>query len=166
MNTISVIKNESVSHVVNVGIGNIPTFIADCYYDNTGDNIQTYNHIVCMLNKHGEKGIELCKREINGVLTINQKKQLNQVIDYTQKNNLIKNLDKYNKFVDEVYKMYVDLRITKTITLEQLPYHIKPVTRDIHGIYLNTQNKINKNTVIEYINTMPPAKLTFHLKNY
>ena len=93
---------------------------------------------------------------------------INNYIQYFPEHNILftEFYNKYNKFVDEVYKMYVDFRITKTITLDQIPYHIKPVTRDLHGIYLNTQNKINKNTLIEYINTIPPAKLTFHLKNY
>lgn len=93
---------------------------------------------------------------------------INNYIQYFPEHNALfmEYFNKYNKFIDEVYKMYVDFRITKQITLDDIPFHIKPVTRDLHGIYLSSQIKINKNKVIEYIKNLPSAKLTFHLKNY
>jgi len=74
--------------------------------------------------------------------------------------------DRYNNFINEVYKKYVDFRITKIIKLEDIPFHIKHITRDLHGMYLKTNNKINKTIITEFINSFPAAKLTFHLKNY
>lgn len=93
---------------------------------------------------------------------------INNYIHYFPEHNNIfmEYYNRFNKFINEIYNTYVNFRIKKEISLEDIPFHIKPITKDLHGIYLNTKNKINKNIVIEYVHKLPPAKLTFHLKNY
>jgi len=97
------------------------------------------------------------------------------------KNNNIKNflfyfgeyLDLFNKykllydvFVNDLYKQYVDIKINKVAEYKDCPFQLKPLIYELHGIYLNDFKTINKQGVIEYINSLDTERLVFVVKYY
>jgi len=70
----------------------------------------------------------------------------------------------YHKMVelkDRLYQLYCNIYIFKQNTLKDSPYVLKPLLYDIHGDYLRTKEKINREKVHHYVNNLPHKKLLF-----
>lgn len=61
-----------------------------------------------------------------------------------------------NNLVRNIYKYYVDLHIKKIITIKDIPEHYRKIIYTLHGIYLNSHEKILTNTVYQEINKLHP----------
>lgn len=66
---------------------------------------------------------------------------------------------------NELYNNYKNCYIFKNIEKKNIPYHLKPLTEDIHKIYIETKNPISWNDIKNYIHSLPSKKLMFAL-NY
>lgn len=73
---------------------------------------------------------------------------------------------KSKKFMSELYDSYTKNHITNELDTKDIPFQLKPLVYELHGIYLNTGEKINFNKISNYINTLDTKRLTFILKYY
>ena len=77
---------------------------------------------------------------------------------------------RYNTVVDifmkELYDTYVKVNIKKELDKKDVPFQLKPLVYELHGIYLEHKAKINLSKVNDYINSLEPDRLTFILKYY
>ena len=74
--------------------------------------------------------------------------------------------DKYEIMINELYDNYVKKNITKEIKVNDIPFQLKPLTFELHGIYLKTKIKINKKIIENYIMSLDIYKIIFILKYY
>ena len=68
--------------------------------------------------------------------------------------------------INELYDNYVKKNITKEIKVNDIPFQLKPLTFELHGIYLKTKIKINKKIIENYIMSLDIYKIIFILKYY
>ena len=66
----------------------------------------------------------------------------------------------------ELYDTYVKVNIKKELDKKDVPFQLKPLVYELHGIYLQYKVKINLSYVNDYINSLEPDRLTFILKYY
>jgi hypothetical protein len=66
---------------------------------------------------------------------------------------------------NELYETYKQVHILKQMAKEDIPYHLKPLLYDVHGIYLTTKQPTTWAILKQYIHELPPKKLLFAL-NY
>ena len=66
----------------------------------------------------------------------------------------------------ELYDTYVKVNIKKELDKKDVPFQLKPLVYELHGIYLEHKAKINLSKVNDYINSLEPDRLTFILKYY
>ncbi|MBH10022.1 MAG: hypothetical protein CMG74_06670 [Candidatus Marinimicrobia bacterium] len=86
---------------------------------------------------------------------------------YPELVNIFKNYsDKYEIMINELYNNYVKKNITKEIKLNDIPFQLKPLIFELHGIYLKTKIKINKKIIENYIMSLDIYKIIFILKYY
>ena len=73
--------------------------------------------------------------------------------------------DQIHTFTNGLYTMYKNVHIYKTTDKSEIPYHMKPLLYEIHGLYLKDKQPIRWEHMKEYIHELPPKKLLFAL-NY
>ena len=73
--------------------------------------------------------------------------------------------DQIHTFTNGLYTMYKNVHIYKTTEKTEIPYHMKPLLYEIHGLFLKEREPIRWSTMKEYIHDLPPKKLLFAL-NY
>lgn len=73
--------------------------------------------------------------------------------------------DQIHTFTNDLYTMYKNVHIYKTSEKTDIPFHMKPLIYDIHGLYLKDRTPIRWEHMKEYIHELPPKKLLFAL-NY
>lgn len=73
--------------------------------------------------------------------------------------------NKIHKLSNELYNNYKNCYVFKTIERKEIPYHLKPLTDDIHRNYLNTKEPTTWSDIKNYIHSLPSKKLMFAL-NY
>lgn len=70
-----------------------------------------------------------------------------------------------HNFTNNLYKYYVNCFILKKIKLKDYPYEYRLNMYELHNKYINIlkpkKQTITKNYVIDYINSLPPAKLMY-----
>tara|TARA_Y100000817_G_scaffold310234_1_gene300533 strand:- start:8674 stop:9798 length:1125 start_codon:yes stop_codon:yes gene_type:complete len=64
-----------------------------------------------------------------------------------------------------LYRYYVEFKIKRQIKNTDIPYEYRPHLFNIHNIYMNEGRKINFQTVIQYVNDLPPQRIMFAM-NY
>ena len=67
------------------------------------------------------------------------------------------------KLVKDTLNYYRSYHIKKNITIKQIPYQIRPLCYDIHGMFIIKQNPIQFNDVYNYINSLESAQIVFIL---
>ena len=72
----------------------------------------------------------------------------------------------YDIFKKKLYDTYVNVNIKKELEKKDIPFQLKPLIYELHGIYLQTKQKINSKKVEDYIINLEPNRLTFVLKYY
>ena len=72
----------------------------------------------------------------------------------------------FNIFKKDLLDTYVNVNIKKELEKKDIPFQLKPLIYELHGIYLQTQQKINTQKVEEYIMGLEPDRITFVLKYY
>ena len=72
----------------------------------------------------------------------------------------------FNIFKKDLLDTYVNVNIKKELEKKDIPFQLKPLIYELHGIYLQTQQKINSQKVEEYIMGLEPDRITFVLKYY
>lgn len=105
--------------------------------------------------------------EIINILKNRQEYRLNEYLLYFPHNkNLVDKINKdINDLINDIYVNYVNLKITKTINMNNVQYHIRPCLKDLHNYFLTNRIKINKFIVRDYINNLSIFRLKFIL-NY
>lgn len=93
----------------------------------------------------------------------NLKDYLKYFPEYSKSFNDYRN--KIHNLSNELYNNYKNCYIFKNIEKKDIPYHLKPLTDDIHKIYTDTKNPIRWNDIKNYIHSLPSKKLMFAL-NY
>jgi hypothetical protein len=73
--------------------------------------------------------------------------------------------DKIHTLSNDLYTTYKNTHIYKTDEIKDIPYYMKPLVYELHGIYLRTKQPTTWFDIKDYIYTMPPKKLMFSL-NY
>ena len=73
--------------------------------------------------------------------------------------------DKIHKLSNDLYTTYKNTHIYKSYEIKDIPYYIKPLIYDIHGIYLKTKVPTTWLHIKEYIYNLDPKKLMFAI-NY
>lgn len=66
-----------------------------------------------------------------------------------------------NNKTQDLHIYYIDYRIRKNITLEQIPYEFRPLLYELHGFHLNQGVKITFDFVKNYFNNLPIKKIIF-----
>jgi hypothetical protein len=61
----------------------------------------------------------------------------------------------------DLHICYIDYRIKKTITMEEIPYEFRPLMYELHGFHLNQGVKITFDFVKNYFNNLPIKKIIF-----
>ena len=69
-------------------------------------------------------------------------------------------------FTQMLYDLYNIVFKEKHIKLNKLPYVVKPLLYELHGMYLQTRTPIGFSTVMGYINDLPTARLVFVLLRF
>ena len=75
--------------------------------------------------------------------------------------------DKVHIMTQELYDFYCSTFKQKTTNLKtDVPYQLKPLCYELHGLYLQNKKPVHFKMVQEFVNTMVPARLYFVLKFY
>ncbi len=73
--------------------------------------------------------------------------------------------NEYRKSIEtttmKLHQFYKDCYIYKTKDKNTIPFELRPLCYEMHGKYLDTKVKWNRNTVINYFNMIPPARMIF-----
>lgn len=83
-------------------------------------------------------------------------------------------IDKYSLYrekihimTQELYDFYCSTFKQKITSLkENVPYQLKPLCYELHGIYLETRKPVHFKMVQDYVNKFPPQRMYFVLKYY
>ena len=81
--------------------------------------------------------------------------------EYTKEYNSYR--DNIHSFTNELYTLYKNVHIYNSTDKTEIPYHMKPLLYDIHGMYLKERNPITWTIMKQYIHDLPPKKLLFAL---
>ena len=73
--------------------------------------------------------------------------------------------DKIHTLSNALYTMYKNTHVYKSDEIKDIPYYLRPLVYDIHGIYLRTKEPTTWLHIKEYIHNLEPKKLMFAL-NY
>lgn len=73
--------------------------------------------------------------------------------------------NKIHSLSNELYNNYKNCYVFKNIEKKDIPYHLKPLTDDIHKNYLKEKKPTSWSDIKNYIHNIPPKKLMFSL-NY
>ena len=93
----------------------------------------------------------------------NLKEYLRYFSEYSKQFDEYRN--KIHKLSNELYNNYKNCYVFKKIERKEIPYHLKPLTDDIHRNYLNTKEPTSWSDIKNYIHSLPSKKLMFAL-NY
>ena len=75
--------------------------------------------------------------------------------------------DKVHIMTQELYDFYCSTFKQKTTSLKNdVPYQLKPLCYELHGMYLQDKKPVHFKMVQEFVNTMVPARMYFVLKFY
>jgi len=76
--------------------------------------------------------------------------------------------DEFHEFTNKVngmtrllHQTYMDYRVKKTITIEEVPYELKPLIYELHGQHLTNHIKVTFDYVKSYFNELPIPKIIF-----
>jgi hypothetical protein len=70
----------------------------------------------------------------------------------------------YTELIDKIFINYQNYHVRKVITnIKEMPFNVRPFCYELHGIYRTTKQKITPDLVLNYINTLPPARIVFAL---
>lgn len=72
---------------------------------------------------------------------------------------------KIHQLSNELFNIYKNVFIHKSMTKNDIAYHMNPLVYDIHKLYLKTKKITTWETIKDYIHTMPIKKLVFSM-NY
>lgn len=73
--------------------------------------------------------------------------------------------DTVHRLSNDLYTTYKNVHIYKTLDRKEIPYHMKPLIYEIHGLYLESKEPTTWTHIKDYIHHLPPKKLMFAL-NY
>jgi hypothetical protein len=73
--------------------------------------------------------------------------------------------DNIHKLTNDLYTTYKNVHIHKTKERKDIPYHLKPLTYEVHGNYLDSKKPTTWQDIKQYVHELPPKKLMFAL-NY
>ena len=140
-------------------------------YNYKGLNININNIRYKIINPKFKYVTELCVNCIDiftKYIHLKKKDNINLYLNYypEHKNNFNNYSIKYDIMINELYDNYVKIKITKEISLKEVPFQLKPLIFDIHKIYLNNKKKINKIIINTYILSLDIHKIMFILNYY
>jgi hypothetical protein len=71
----------------------------------------------------------------------------------------------YRKQIEDttmkLHQCYKDCYIYKTKPKSEIPFELRPLCYDMHGTYLESKNKWNRNSIIGYFNKLAAARMIF-----
>tara|TARA_Y100001970_G_C14117029_1_gene794174 strand:- start:50 stop:1132 length:1083 start_codon:yes stop_codon:yes gene_type:complete len=73
--------------------------------------------------------------------------------------------DKLHELTNDLYSKYKNVFIFKKEEKKKIPYYLKPLIHDIHGIYLSTGIPLSFHKVRDYIYNLPSKKIIFAIQN-
>ena len=100
-------------------------------------------------------------------ISLRQSGNLREYLKYFPENQIQFNeyKDKIHKLSNDLYTTYKNTHIHKTNEVKDIPYHLKPLVYEVHGLYLQRKQPTTWFDIKDYIHKMPPKKLMFAL-NY
>lgn len=85
---------------------------------------------------------------------------------FPEHNHLFNNYkDKIHGLTNDLFTIYKNVFVHKSMDKNEIPYHLNPLVYDIHKRYLQTKTPTNWESVKDYIHTVPSKKLVFAM-NY
>tara|TARA_Y100000389_G_C17405388_1_gene487720 strand:- start:97 stop:1158 length:1062 start_codon:yes stop_codon:yes gene_type:complete len=164
---ISQINIENIENINNISFNDLVDFTS---YDIKGYTIKDGNKRYKKINPLFEKIKELKPNMNNNFLNYielrkngNLKEYLKYFPEYSKSFDEYRN--KIHNFSNELYNNYKNCYVFKNIERKDIPYHLKPLTADIHRNYLNTKEPTSWSDIKNYIHGLPSKKLMFAL-NY
>tara|TARA_B100001094_G_scaffold91513_1_gene87501 strand:+ start:2045 stop:3103 length:1059 start_codon:yes stop_codon:yes gene_type:complete len=73
--------------------------------------------------------------------------------------------DKVHNLSNDLYSTYKNTYIYKNNEKKEIPYHLKPLIREIHQQYLSTKNPTTWDNIKDYIYKLPSKKLMFAMNH-
>ena len=71
----------------------------------------------------------------------------------------------YRKKIEQttmkLHQFYKNSYIYKTQPKSEIPFELRPLCYEMHGTYLESKNKWNRNSIISYFNKLAPARMIF-----
>jgi hypothetical protein len=91
-----------------------------------------------------------------------------EYLRYFPENRRIYNRFKHriHDFTQLLYDTYGVVFKEKRCTLKEVPFSMKPLLYEIHGLYLDTKSPTGFSNVMEYINNLPTARMVFVLTKF
>jgi len=72
----------------------------------------------------------------------------------------------YNELIDTIFVNYQNYHVRKVIKdIKNIPYNARRFCYELHGVYKETKKHITRNVVLNYINSLPPARVVYALNN-
>ena len=159
--------NLDIEKINNISFNNLNQFNS---YEIKGYTIKDGNKRYKKINPLFEKVKDLKPNMNNDFLNYielrkngNLKEYLRYFSEYSKSFDEYRN--KIHKLSNELYNNYKNCYVFKTIERKEIPYHLKPLTDDIHRNYLNTKEPTTWSDIKNYIHSLPSKKLMFAL-NY
>lgn len=159
--------NLDIEKINNISFNNLNEFNS---YEIKGYTIKDGNKRYKKINPLFEKVKDLKPNMNNDFLNYielrkngNLKEYLRYFSEYSKSFDEYRN--KIHKLSNELYNNYKNCYVFKTIERKEIPYHLKPLTDDIHRNYLNTKEPTTWSDIKNYIHDLPSKKLMFAL-NY
>jgi hypothetical protein len=80
------------------------------------------------------------------------------LVYFKEENELMWNFEKiFRENTGKLHKAYCDVHKSKSLTIKDLPYSLRPHVYALHGQYLESKISIVKSTVVEYVNGLALA---------
>ena len=75
------------------------------------------------------------------------------------------NFDNYRKSIEtttmKLFNIYKNVYIFKTINKNNIPFELRPLCYEMHGIFINSKKSWKRENVIHYFNSLDPARIIF-----
>ena len=72
--------------------------------------------------------------------------------------------ERLNKLVKLVHSNYVSYHINKTIKISEMPYRVRPLCYEVHGLFMKTQQKTTEVSIKNYLMSLPIPRILFSIK--
>lgn len=142
--------------------------LSDYYFK--GYTIKQDNHRYNLINNNFEYVKELKGSYNNDMIHYFELRKIGRLKDFLkyfpEKSSLFNDYrSQFHDLSNELYSYYKRSHIHKSISKDEIPFHLKPLIKELHNNYLKTKKPTTWNDIKNYTNNLPSKRITFVL-NY